>query len=50
MANKPKYYVISHRSLEHLCEELNSIKEEFDIVAYTQEFGVTKLLLQKKEY
>ena len=45
---KDKYVVISDRFVEHLVEKLNS--EEFsryEIQAYFQEMGVTKILLKE---
>lgn len=44
-----KYKVVSGKYLEHLVDELN--KDEHDgwsVEAYTQEFGVTKVLLSKE--
>lgn len=45
-----EYKVISGKYLEHIVDELN--KEEhkgWNVSAYTQEFGVTKVLLEKEK-
>lgn len=41
--------VITDRFVEHLLESLNTEYKNWDIIAYFQEMGVTKILLEKED-
>lgn len=43
-----EYKVVSNKYLEHTAEELNKEEHEgWSVSAYTQEYGVTKILLER---
>lgn len=49
MATRKQYKVVTEKYIEHLMEELNNHGGEgWSVVLYLQEFGVTKVLLERE--